>query len=57
MEAIRAANEEAETIVVWDNHRTHLAKSVEAKAMELGVVLVSLPPYSIDLNPIERIWK
>ena len=58
LEAIRAANQEAETVVVvWDNHRAHLTASVETKAMELGIVLVNLPPYSPDLNPIERIWK
>lgn len=58
LEAIRAANRKAETIVVvWDNHRAHLTASVEAKAMELGIVLVNLPPYSPDLNPIERIFK
>ena len=58
LQAIRAANEEAETIVVvWDNHSAHLTASVQAKARELGIVLVNLPPYSPDLNPIERIWK
>ncbi|GEO03450.1 hypothetical protein AAE02nite_11140 [Adhaeribacter aerolatus] len=58
LQAIRAANQQAETIVVvWDNHRAHLTASVEAKAWELGIVLVNLPPYSPDLNPIERIWK
>lgn len=58
LEAIRAANQEAQTIVVvWDNHSAHLTESVEAKAVELGIVLVNLPPYSPDLNPIERVWK
>lgn len=58
LEAIREKNEKAETIIViWDNHSTHLTKAVEAKAQELGIVLVNLPAYSPDLNPIERIWK
>ncbi len=58
LEAIRAANQQAETIVVvWDNHSAHLTEAVEAKALELGIVLVNLPTYSPDLNPIERIWK
>ena len=58
LEAIWAANQQAETIVVvWDNHRAHLTTSVEAKALALGIVLVNLPSYSPDLNPIERIWK
>jgi transposase len=58
LEAIRAANQEAETVVVvWDNHSAHLTEAVQAKALELGKVLVNLPTYSPDLNPIERIWK
>jgi putative transposase len=28
-----------------------------AKAKDLDEVLVFLPPYSLDLNPIEFIWK
>jgi transposase len=44
-------------VVVWDNHSAHLTATVEAKALELGIVLVNLPAYSPDLNPIERIWK
>lgn len=58
LQAIREANADAETIVViWDNYSAHLTQSVEAKAVELGIVLVNLPVYSPDLNPIERIWK
>jgi len=58
LEAIREANGEAETIVVvWDNHSSHLTEAVEAKALEMGIVLVNLPTYPPDLNPIERIWK
>lgn len=58
LQAIREANADAETIVViWDNYSAHLTQSVQAKAVELEIVLVNLPVYSPDLNPIERIWK
>ncbi len=49
---------EAQTIIlIWDNHSAHLTPLVEKTAKDLRIVLVNLPPYSPDLNPIERIWK
>ena len=35
-------------------HRSHL---VVEKAIELNIILHYLPPYSPNLNPIERLWK
>jgi transposase len=35
----------------------HRSKEVKDKAKELGVILHYLPPYSLNLNPIERLWK
>jgi transposase len=55
---IREANPQAQTIIViWDNHSAHLTPLVEKTAQDLQIVLVNLPPYSPNLNPIERIWK
>ncbi len=55
---IRQANQQAQTIIViWDNHKAHLTPLVEQTAKDLQIVLVNLPPYSPNLNPIERIWK
>ncbi len=55
---IRQANPQAQTIiVVWDNHSAHLTPLVEKTAKDLQIVLVNLPAYSPNLNPIERIWK
>ena len=55
---IREANPQAQTIIViWDNHKAHLTPLVEQTAKDLQIVLVNLPPYSPNLNPIERIWK
>ncbi len=55
---IREANPQAQTIIlIWDNHSAHLTPLVEKTAKDLQIVLVNLPPYSPNLNPIERIWK
>ncbi len=55
---IRQANPDAQTIIlIWDNHSAHLTPLVEKTAKDLQIVLVNLPPYSPNLNPIERIWK
>jgi transposase len=52
------ANQEAQTIIlIWDNHKAHLTPLVEQTARDLQIVLVNLPSYSPNLNPIERIWK
>jgi len=58
LRSVRKANPRAQRIVlIWDNARSHLDKSVQALAWQLGIYLVALPPYSPNLNPIERIWK
>jgi len=55
---IRAANRDYPVIVVvLDNFSSHRAAAVHDAAEALGIVLVHLPPYSPDLNPIEFIWK
>ncbi len=58
LEDIRAANPDYPVIVVvLDNFSSHRAAAVHDAAEALGIVLVHLPPYSPDLNPIEFIWK
>ena len=44
------------TVLVLDNHRAHHAKAVTAWLAEKQYVVLFLPPYSSDLNPIEQIW-
>jgi hypothetical protein len=39
-------------VVVWDNAPSHRARCVG----ECGVVLVNLPAYSPELNPVERVF-
>jgi transposase len=43
--------------VIWDNARYHRNAEVKEFAKELGIKLHYLPPYSPNLNPVERIWK
>ncbi len=54
---IRKENPEKTIILIWDNARTHWSRLVRATAQLLNIILVFLPPYSPDLNPIEFIWK
>jgi len=42
---------------VLDNAPYNRAKKVCRLAKELGIRLLYLPPYSPNLNPIERLWK
>lgn len=44
-------------ILVLDNSRAHHAEKTITRAIKLGIILVFLPPYSPDLNPVEFIWK
>lgn len=43
--------------VIWDNARPHRNAEVHRFAKELGIKLHYLPPYSPNLNPVERVWK
>lgn len=43
-------------IVVMDNMRTHRMKAVGELLASHGITPVYLPPYSPDLNPIEKMW-
>lgn len=43
-------------MLIWDNVSYHHAKAVRSCAEQLGIELVYLPPYSPDLQPVERLW-
>ena len=45
------------TTIVLDNARYQRCKLVIAKAEEVGIELLFLPPYPPNLNLIERLWK
>ena len=44
-------------IVVMDNLRTHHIQTVSELLHGAGVQALYLPPYSPDLNPIEKLWS
>ena len=43
--------------LILDNARYQRCDKVINKALELGIDLQFLPPYSPNLNLIERLWK
>ena len=43
--------------IILDQSGYHLSKLVQAAALEMNIELHYLPPYSPNLNPIERLWK
>lgn len=57
LEVIRKENPERHLCIVLDNARIHHAKAVKARAEELNIHFIYLPPYSPDSNPIEFGWK
>jgi transposase len=58
LEAIKKQYNQAETIcLILDNARYQKGIIAQSKAKELGIDLVYLPPYSPNLNLIERLWK
>jgi putative transposase len=57
LEKIVEQNPKKKIILILDNSKAHKAEKTKAKAKELGIILVFLPPYSPDLNPVEFIWK
>jgi len=57
LKRIRKANPKGRIILILDNFSSHRAKIVQECAEKLNIVLVYLPTYSPNLNPIEYIWK
>ena len=43
--------------IILDQSGYHRSQLVKDAAVEKGIVLHYLPPYSPNLNPIERLWK
>ena len=58
LRAIRKKNPDEDKIyLVLDNAAYNRAGKVKKLAKELKIRLMYLPPYSPNLNPIERLWK
>ena len=55
---LKAAYPEAPKIhVVLDRGGYNISDDTKAAALKSDIVLHHLPPYSPNLNPIERVWK
>lgn len=57
LEKIRAANPGKRLLIVLDNAPYNHAGPVVEAAKRLRIALLYLPPYSPNLNLIERFWK
>jgi transposase len=55
--AINRLHPDIAITLVMDNARYQRCDKVMAKAKEFGIDLLFLPPYSPNLNLIERLWK
>ena len=55
--AIKRLHPDTAITLVMDNARYQRCDKVMDKAKELGIDLLFLPPYSPNLNLIERLWK
>lgn len=44
-------------VVIWDNLGAHRSSVVREAVEARGASVVFLPPYSPDMNPIERCWS
>lgn len=44
------------SVIVLDNARFHRKNALEQLAAQAGCSVLFLPPYSPDLNPIEKFW-
>jgi transposase len=54
---LRAIHLDVPLSLVLDNVRYQRAKRVQELAVQLQITLLFLPPYSPNLNLIERFWK
>ena len=46
-----------DAVVVMDNHSSHKVNGVRQRIEKCVAELLYLPPYSPDLNPLERAWS
>lgn len=49
--------EEKPIVIVLDNYTPHRNTIFKKACKLLNIILVPLPPYSPQLNPIEQVWK
>jgi transposase len=44
-------------VVIWDNVRFHFDPRAKEAVEARGAIVLHLPPYSPELNPIEECWS
>jgi transposase len=44
-------------VVIWDNLKPHRAPQMERAVKQAGAPVMTLPPYSPDLTPIEKMFS
>lgn len=57
LEKVRRESGDSPVSIVLDNARYQHCQAVKDKAAQLEIDLIFLPPYSPNLNIIERLWK
>ena len=57
LEKVAEAYEGREVTLVMDNARYQRNRAVLKRAEELGIAILFIPPYSPNLNLIERLWR
>lgn len=57
LDKVREANGERKMVMILDNCPVHRSAVVKEHAAVLDIILLFLPPYSPQFNPIELIWK
>ena len=56
VEQVLLPNLPEESVIVMDNASFHKGKDMQKMLEDSGHTLLYLPPYSPDLNPIEKKW-
>ena len=46
-----------DSVLAMDNMKSHHAKAITRLLEQSGIRYLFLPPYSPDLNPIEKLWS
>lgn len=48
---------EPRSVIIMDNASFHRTERIKLMCLDLGIKLMYLPPYSLDLNPIEKFFS
>jgi transposase len=54
---VKKSPDPSKLVIILDNHRAHHSNMLEEAVKSQGVSFLFLPPYSCQLNSIERLWS